>query len=192
MTVDWRQNPDGTLVRGTRISSYRKLQCNYKCYKCVKQTHSQSGVRKRSKNCRVSYPFFGLLSFTSLWRLTHTTHTHTNTGKWGEDRGSVSGWSVDGREVDRLGVICGVSGRGRAPPRPDGYSRPPLTRLGLIRIYWPDRGKVCQVCNFSLLYFSLWYILTTFPDITWPSLPGHSQLKANEMISHWTGDCRWN
>ena len=187
MTVDRRQNPDRTLVRGTRISSCRKLQC-YKCYKCVKQLIVRVGCEKGKEWLRVIVLFFGLLSFTSLWRLTHARTQTSCQGKWGKETGSVSGWSVDGREVDR--VISRISGG--TSPRPDGYFRPPLTRLGLIRVYWPDQGKVwgdCQVGSFSLLDI---FNVTKFSWFTWPSLPGRSQLKANERISHWTGDCRWN
>ena len=135
MTVDRRQNPDRTLVRGTRISGYRKLQCNY--YKCVKQTHSQSGVRKRSKNCCVSCLYSLVCSAPHQEKHTLKTHSlHTLAHKLSEGNiriGSVSGCREDGREVDRLRPISGVSGG--APPRPDRYTRPPLTRLGLIRIY---------------------------------------------------------
>ena len=107
MTVDWRQNPDRTLVRGTRISGYRKLQCNY--YKCVKQTHSQSGVRKRSKNCCVSCLLFGL--FSSTPREAHsqgslTSHTRTQT-QWREHEGRVSEGNI------RVGSVKGTLGEGQ-------------------------------------------------------------------------------
>ena len=65
---------------------------------------------------------------------THSLHTLAHKLSEGNIRiGSVSGCREDGREVDRLRPISGVSGG--TPPRPDRYTRPPLTRLGLIRIY---------------------------------------------------------
>ena len=103
MTVDWRQNPDGTLVRGTRISSYRKLQCNYKCYKCVKQTHSRSGVRKRSKNgCfRVIFILWFVKLHITQKAHSHNTHAHKH-------RKMRRGLRIS------IGMICGWEGSGQA------------------------------------------------------------------------------
>ena len=77
MTVDRRQNPDRTLVRGTRISSYRKLQC-YKCYKCVKQLIVRVGCGKgqRMVACHSFILWFVQLHITLK---AHTLYTRTRT-----------------------------------------------------------------------------------------------------------------
>ena len=114
---------------------------------------------------------------------THSVHTLAHKLSEGNiRRGSVSGCREDGREVDRLRPISGVSGG--TPPRPDRYTRPPLTRLWLIRIYWP--------AHLNSWFDDYFCILLFFSCFTWPSPLGRSRLKANEMTSHWTGGCRWN
>ena len=163
VTVDWRQNPDRTLVRGTRISGYRKLQCDYYKLQVCQTTHSHSGVRKRSKNCCVSCLFFGL--FSSTPREAHseaslTPHSHTNSVSGNIRRGSVSGCRENGRKVNRLGLISRVSGG--APPRPDRNARPPLTRLGLIRIYWPEHCKVWGELVLNVLCSMILYPTISF------------------------------
>ena len=92
MTVDRRQNPDRTLVRGTRISSYRKLQC-YKCYKCVKQLIVRVGCGKgqRMVACHSFILWFVQLHITPKAHTLHT-HAHKHRVKENEERlGSVSG-----------------------------------------------------------------------------------------------------
>ena len=162
MTVDWRQNPDGTLVRGTRISSYRKLCVITNVTSVSNKLIVGVGCGKGQRMVAfVSYSFFGFSSFTSLRRLTHTTHTLTK-------------HKLSVREMRRgqrisIGMICGWEGSGQAQGHLLGvWARGSSAQTGRVFetaayeawwayknwLTWP-RKNFSGFGSFSLLYFSL-------------------------------------